>query len=114
MGVNLRHVRYHPARVSETLTTEQSLESLVRQLLEMLELVTEMESTYLTKVDINARLQHILYARNSKQMQIPEGLSVPRAIHCANVRWTVTPFSVTRFLNAGRIATPRKRSVLRT
>lgn len=65
------------ARVSETLTTEQSLESLVRQLLEMLELVTEMESTYLTKVDINARLQHILYARNSKQMQIPEGLSVP-------------------------------------
>ncbi|UJD96808.1 sensor domain-containing diguanylate cyclase [Lelliottia amnigena] len=65
------------ARVSETLATEQSLESLVRQLLEMLEIVTEMESTYLTKVDINARLQHILYVRNSKQMQIPEGLSVP-------------------------------------
>jgi len=65
------------ARVSETLATEQSLESLVRQLLEMLEIVTDMESTYLTKVDINARLQHILYARNSKQMQIPEGLSVP-------------------------------------
>lgn len=65
------------ARVSETLATEQSLESLVRQLLEMLELVTDMESTYLTKVDINARLQHILYARNSKHMQIPEGLSVP-------------------------------------
>ncbi|MEG1212404.1 MAG: sensor domain-containing diguanylate cyclase [Leclercia sp.] len=65
------------ARVSETLTTEQSLESLVRQLLEMLEVVTDMESTYLTKVDISARLQHILYARNSKQMHIPEGLSVP-------------------------------------
>lgn len=65
------------ARVSETLNTEQSLEGLVRQLLEMLEVVTDMESTYLTKVDINARLQHILYARNSKQMQIPEGLSVP-------------------------------------
>lgn len=65
------------ARVSETLATEQSLESLVRQLLEMLEIVTDMESTYLTKVDITARLQHILYARNSKQMTIPEGLSVP-------------------------------------
>ncbi|WP_263069584.1 GGDEF domain-containing protein [Enterobacter huaxiensis] len=65
------------ARVSETLSTEQSLEGLVRQLLEMLEIVTDMESTYLTKVDINARLQHILYARNSKKMQIPEGLSVP-------------------------------------
>lgn len=65
------------ARVSETLATQHSLESLVRQLLEMLEIVTEMESTYLTKVDLNARLQHILYARNSKQMQIPEGMSVP-------------------------------------
>ncbi|RDT63023.1 diguanylate cyclase, partial [Klebsiella pneumoniae] len=36
------------ARVSETLSTEQSLDSLVRQLLEMLEIVTDMESTYLT------------------------------------------------------------------
>ena len=44
------------ARVSESLSTEQSLDSLVRQLLEMLEIVTDMESTYLTKVDINARL----------------------------------------------------------
>ena len=65
------------ARVSQSLATEQSVESLVRQLLEMLEVVTEMESTYLTKVDLDARLQHILYARNSCQMQIPEGLSVP-------------------------------------
>lgn len=56
------------ARVSQSLATEQSVESLVRQLLEMLEVVTEMESTYLTKVDLDARLQHILYARNSCQM----------------------------------------------
>ena len=40
------------ARVSETLATEQSLESLVRQLLEMPEIVTEMESTYLTKISM--------------------------------------------------------------
>lgn len=33
------------ARVSETLSTDQSLDSLVRQLLEMLEIVTDMEST---------------------------------------------------------------------
>lgn len=65
------------ARVSQTLATEQTLEGLVRQLLEMLELVTQMESTYLTRVDTEARLQHILYARNSKEMEIPEGLSVP-------------------------------------
>lgn len=77
MGVEHRMSDLILARVSETLATEQSLESLVRQLLEMLEIVTEMESTYLTKIDISARLQHILYARNSQQMQIPEGLSVP-------------------------------------
>ncbi|HGY5077957.1 TPA: sensor domain-containing diguanylate cyclase [Citrobacter gillenii] len=65
------------ARVSQSLATEQSVEGLVRQLLEMLEMVTDMESTYLTKVDLDARLQHILYARNSRQMHIPEGLSVP-------------------------------------
>ena len=45
------------ARVSQSLAKEQSLESLVRQLLEMLEMVTDMESTYLTKVDVEARLQ---------------------------------------------------------
>jgi diguanylate cyclase len=39
------------ARVSQSLATDQSVESLVRQLLEMLEVVTDMESTYLTKVD---------------------------------------------------------------
>lgn len=48
------------ARVSQSLAKEQSLESLVRQLLEMLEMVTDMESTYLTKVDVEARLQHIM------------------------------------------------------
>lgn len=65
------------ARVSQTLATEQSLESLVRQLLEMLELVTNMESTYLTKIDTQADLQHIVYSRNSGEMNIPENLSVP-------------------------------------
>ena len=65
------------ARVSHTLATEQSLECLVRQLLEMLELVTNMESTYLTKIDTDAQLQHIVYARNSGDMTIPENASVP-------------------------------------
>lgn len=65
------------ARVSETLSKEQSLESLVHQLLEMLEMVTDMESTYLTKIDDDARLQHIVYSRNTKQLNIPEGFSLP-------------------------------------
>ena len=45
------------ARVSQSLAKEQSLESLVRQLLEMLEMVTDMESTYLTKVDVELNAQ---------------------------------------------------------
>jgi diguanylate cyclase len=65
------------ARVSETLHKDQSLESLVRQLLEMLEMVTEMESTYLTKIDDDGGFQHIQYARNSKQLDLPEGFSLP-------------------------------------
>lgn len=65
------------ARVSHTLATEQSLECLVRQLLEMLELVTNMESTYLTKIDTDAQLQHIVYARNSGEITIPEDACVP-------------------------------------
>ena len=47
------------ARVSQTLATEQSLETLVRQLLEMLEAVTRMESTYLTRIDTNAQRQQV-------------------------------------------------------
>ena len=65
------------ARVSQTLANEHSLETLVRQLLEMLELVTRMESTYLTRIDFDAQRQHTMYAHNSSEMQIPEGFSVP-------------------------------------
>lgn len=64
-------------RVSSALGSEKTLEGFVRQLLEMLELATEMESTYLTHIDADGIEQHILYARNSQQMQIPEGLAVP-------------------------------------
>ncbi len=40
-------------------------------------MVTDMESTYLTKIDDDARLQHIVYSRNTKQLNIPEGFSLP-------------------------------------
>lgn len=66
------------ARVSQTLAAEQSPETPVRQLLEMLEAVTRMESTYLTRIDTNAQRQQIMFAHNSSEMQIPEGFSVPR------------------------------------
>ncbi len=65
------------SQLSETLSTKRSHESLVRQLLSMLELVTDLESTYLTRVDVSAGEQHILFSRNSKALNIPEGLTVP-------------------------------------
>jgi len=64
-------------RISTVLDAEYTLEGLVRHLLGMLELVTNMESTYLTRIDPDGSLQHILFARNTQRMQIPEGLSVP-------------------------------------
>lgn len=64
-------------RISTVLDAEYTLEGLVRHLLGMLELVTNMESTYLTRIEPDGSLQHVLFARNTNIMQIPEGLSVP-------------------------------------
>ena len=52
------------------------LESLVRPLLGLLESITGMESTYLTTVDLQHNVQHIVFARNTQALTIPEGLSV--------------------------------------
>lgn len=65
------------SRLAESMGSARTLEELVRPLLEMLEAATGLESTYLTLIDTPAGLQHILYARNTAQLQIPEGLSVP-------------------------------------
>ena len=65
------------SQLSSALVEETSFEGLVRELLVMLELVTDLESTYLTKIDLAASAQQILFSRNTKSMVIPEGLSVP-------------------------------------
>lgn len=65
------------AHLTSSLQGARTLEDLTRPLLEMLETVSGLESTYLTTVDLNAGLQHVVYARNSRNLQIPEGLSVP-------------------------------------
>jgi len=65
------------SQLSSALVEETSFEGLVRELLGMLELVTDLESTYLTRIDLAASAQEILYSRNTKSMVIPEGLSVP-------------------------------------
>jgi len=64
-------------RLADTVSDASDLESLTRPILELLEAVTGMESTYLTRIDTEQGLQHIVFSRNSRTMQIPEGLSVP-------------------------------------
>ena len=63
-------------QLAESVSSARTLEELTRPLLEMLEAVTGLESTYLTTIDLDKGVQHILFARNSSQMQIPEGLEV--------------------------------------
>lgn len=61
------------AQMSSAVITAQTVEQLTRPLLELLELVTGLESTYLTHIDDQRGVQKVLYARNSAQMEIPEG-----------------------------------------
>lgn len=62
--------------LSERVTQARDLESLTRPLLEMLEAVTGLESTYLTEIDLGEGKQSIRYARNVAELQIPEGITV--------------------------------------
>jgi len=64
-------------RLAESVAKARSLEELVRPLLELLQTMTGLESTYLTTVDTAAGYQYILYSRNTSRLDIPEGLSVP-------------------------------------
>ena len=62
--------------LSEQVTGARDLESLTRPLLEMLEAVTGLESTYLTEIDLGQSSQYVRYARNVAGLQIPEGMTV--------------------------------------
>lgn len=62
--------------LSEQVIKARDLESLTRPLLEMLESVTGLESTYLTEIDLGQSSQHVLFARNAAGLQIPEGMTV--------------------------------------
>ncbi len=65
------------SHLADSVSRASTLEELTRPLLEMLREVTQLESTYLTTIDLDEGLQHILYSLNEGAMQIPEGLSVP-------------------------------------
>lgn len=65
------------ARLAGAVSDASNLESLTRPILDLLEATTGLESTYLTGIDLLRCEQHILHSRNSGDMQIPEGLTVP-------------------------------------
>jgi len=65
------------ARIADAVTGARTLEELVRPLLEVLEALTGMESTYLTSIDADAGVQHVLFARNTQTLLVPEQLTVP-------------------------------------
>ena len=64
-------------RLSHTLVHARSLEELARPLLDMLQQVTQLDSTYLTRIDLPHSQQHLLYTCNRGQLDMPEGLAVP-------------------------------------
>ena len=64
-------------RLADSVSSAGDLEGLTRPLLSLLESVTGLESTYLTTIDESKGVQNILYSRNTRTLQIPEGLSVP-------------------------------------
>jgi diguanylate cyclase len=66
-------------QLSDSVSSAKTLEDLARPMLEMLEAVTGLESTYLTTIDLDKGQQHILFSRNVRKLVIPEGLSVPWA-----------------------------------
>ena len=63
-------------RLAQTVAKANSVEEVVRPFLDLLGSLTGMESTYLTKVDLMVQEQEVLFARNTSELQISEGLSV--------------------------------------
>lgn len=63
-------------QLSTSLSNAQTIEQLVRPILDMLGKVTGMESTYLTSIDLDQQTQYVSFASNKGSLHIPEGLTV--------------------------------------
>ena len=63
--------------LADSLAGANTLEELVRPLLEMLAASTGLEATYMTTIDEAAGVQQVRYSRTEGGLEIPEGLSVP-------------------------------------
>ncbi|RTE86725.1 MULTISPECIES: sensor domain-containing diguanylate cyclase [Gammaproteobacteria] len=55
----------------------EDLESFVRPLLKMMEAITGLESTYMTRVNNHESIQNVIYAEHKKKPFVTEGLQVP-------------------------------------
>ena len=62
---------------AHSIAEAENLEQLTRPMLALLENITHLESTYLTTIDEDAGYQKILYALNTGELNLPEGLEVP-------------------------------------
>ncbi|BCB61105.1 diguanylate cyclase [Halomonas sp. A020] len=65
------------AKLSEAFSDTNRLEEVARPLLDLMEEVTGLESTYFTVIDEVKGVQTVLYAKNTRELDIPEGLVVP-------------------------------------
>lgn len=63
--------------VAEQVARAGDLEGLTRPLLDILQRLTGLSSVYLTAIDWQADQQRILFSKNTGDMTIPEGLTVP-------------------------------------
>lgn len=63
--------------LASAVSSSDDLETLVGSLLEILQTVTDLESTYLTRIDADKGIQTVVYARNCGALSITEGLTVP-------------------------------------
>lgn len=60
-------------QLAQTVGTARTVEALARPLLEMLEAVTGLESTFLTTVDASSGIQQLLCVHNAGSLQLVEG-----------------------------------------
>lgn len=69
MDVQLRHLATSVARAD-------SLESMARPMLNLLQRLTRLESTYLTEINPQEGMQRVLFANNTGTLSLDEGLTV--------------------------------------
>ncbi|WP_297793467.1 sensor domain-containing diguanylate cyclase [uncultured Marinobacter sp.] len=67
------------SQFARSLSGAENLEQLTRPILELLQRITGLESTYLTVIDESKGIQTILFSDNSGSINLPEGMEVPWA-----------------------------------